>query len=661
MKHENYTSKVLLDKVARKDEKAIRYRHILANSGEVMESGEVRDLSKLYVMGRDGKLIKISDLNTNPDLQEEDYTVKAQADHGQTQVVMDNGEVGMASIPTIEKQFGYCKVWLEDDGLHARMYFADDDKLADHAWAISKEASYSIGVDWYEDGYNGVNEDIEDEVGVLREISMVLTGNDPRAHTIDHLTAKTKDEAEAHGSAETEVDVEDGKKLNKETLEMKTKDNLTPDERDAFMQELASVVDKFTTDAPESETEPTADSLEETEEAKAEAEAVETKTEDEAKEEVKAEEAKEETKEEEKGEKMETKDSMPISVITTNDTKQEAAKTASTADYLKSEQAVAAWGEALIKAQGDRKATADNFRKIAQTRDGITFSGNVEIIPDAVVNAISKQLEDEDSILGLVNKTGLSFEVAGIVTSEDAAKGHVRGETKDEEAIAASTRVFTPADLYKLMKLDHAMVKINGGLGSSAIVKYVLNELPRKLREAIDQAIVAGGIVNDDSGNTAFTAINSIVADVADSTTVYANEYTPEAGDNARATLSKAAARVTSGANRVYITTQDEFTNLENATAGGNLIFPNGIDKKNPNINGISRIITPLWLTSAMLGGYSGIVVDLDAFHVVGDTTPESLADYEIDTNKYVWEAVACIGGGLAAAGAAVGIVGDES
>ena len=158
-----------------------RFRNILANSGQIMESGEIRDLENLYVMGRDGKPIAIKALNTNPDKQTEEYTVKAQADHG----AIVEGEL----VDTIEKQFGSCKVWLESDGLHARMYFANNDALADHAFAISEDASYSTGIDWYPDGYYGVGLEIDEPIGILREISMVLTGNDPRAKTIDHVEA----------------------------------------------------------------------------------------------------------------------------------------------------------------------------------------------------------------------------------------------------------------------------------------------------------------------------------------------------------------------------------------------------------------------------------------------------------------------------------------
>ena len=123
-----------------------RFRNILANSGELMESGEIRDLDQLYVMDFDGKLVKISDLNTDPEKQTEKYSVKAQADHGEVQ--------GDYLVPSIEKVFGDCRVWLEKDGLHARMRVANTDSQAGHAWAISENACYSVGSDWFPAGYN---------------------------------------------------------------------------------------------------------------------------------------------------------------------------------------------------------------------------------------------------------------------------------------------------------------------------------------------------------------------------------------------------------------------------------------------------------------------------------------------------------------------------
>lgn len=622
-------AKVVLDaKITTK-----RYRNILANSGELMESGEKRDVRNLYVMGTDGKLYKIADLATDPDKQTEEYTVQAQADHGE---VIE----GML-VPSIEKQFGSCKVWLEEDGLHARMYFAEGDPLADHAYAISEHASYSIGMDWYPDGYFGTGYEITEPIGILREISMVLTGNDPRAKTIDSINA----DAEAQGSASDS----DGVANNiKEEKSMKKVDELTPDERKAMEAEIAGVIEKFTTDAPEDETESTAV---DTKDAEGEAEAP-------------AEKAEEPKDEEVKEEKTDALTQNVIVIKDKNTIKQEKVMTKTTDAYLKTDKAVAAWGKALLDCAGDKTKFEDAFRKQAKA-DGVDLGENVSLVPEAVINAVTEQIEDEDRIFNHVFHTGLNFEVAGTATSEGAALGHVRGKTKKEEEIEIAKRVLVPADLYKLIKLDHSMVKINGGISSSAIVRYVLREMPRKLFDAIDQAILVGGITtdSDESGETEFTALLPIIADIADAQGVYGSEYTAEAGDTARAVISKAAGRVVSGYDRTLITTEDALTDLENSLNGSFPVFPNGIDKNDPRINGIRRIITPRWLTAEMLGDYTGgIVVDLPSYHTVGDDSAERLTDYDIDTNKYVWEILACIGGGLVNKGAAVGIkASDES
>ena len=127
-----------------------RFRNIIANSGLEMESGEVRDIQNLYVMSRDSKLIRIGDLATNPEAQNEKYKVTFATDHGH------NDEVTGERVVNVEDIIGDAKVWLDKDGmLHARVYFADNDPKADHAWAVSDNASYSIGTEWFPRGRNG--------------------------------------------------------------------------------------------------------------------------------------------------------------------------------------------------------------------------------------------------------------------------------------------------------------------------------------------------------------------------------------------------------------------------------------------------------------------------------------------------------------------------
>ena len=351
-----------------KAKSARRYRNILANSGEIMESGEMRDLDQLYVMDYDGKLIKISELNSDPEKQTERYAVKAQADHGEVK----DGEI----VPTIEKQFGSCRVWLAEDGLHARMYFADNDSLADHAWAISEDASYSIGIDWYPEGYYGTGYEIDEPIGILREISMVLTGNDPRAKTIDHKPT----EAKAQGSAEAVSD-----KQHQPTGELtmsKQLDELTRDEREALGSRIAQVLDEFTADVPEDETEPTADDAPEapeTEEKPAEAEGAEK---------AEAEDEKKEEKEE-----VETKDTLnsPVVIIKDRAAKQEAA--VKTTDWLHGEAGHRAFADTLKKA-GRMGASFDAmWRQEAakhMTLDGITGLPNPAPVEQYFIDALEK-------------------------------------------------------------------------------------------------------------------------------------------------------------------------------------------------------------------------------------------------------------------------------
>lgn len=546
-----------------------RFRNILANSGDVMESGEIRDIKNLYVMGYDGKLFRIADLNPDPEKQTEEYSVKAQADHGKVELGPD-GEAAL--VPSIEKQFGSCRVWLEKDGLHARMYFADNDQLADHAYAISQDASYSIGADWYPDGYYGTGYEIEEPIGILREISMVLTGNDPRAKTIDHKAT----EAEAQGRAEVASDTNQYQPTGDSNMSRKL-DELTPDEREAMQREVAEVINRFTADVPEDETEPTADEApeaEETVEAPAEAEG-------------KAEEAEPAKEEESKEEK--TTDGMPFLVIKEKDTvKQEVVKTA---DWLHSEAGHKAFADTLRRA-GRLGATFDAMWKAEAEKhmslDGITGLPNPAPVDQMFVDG----LEKADGIISHFRWVSAKSFRVHILASESRAAGHKKGDTKVNQAVTDTTRDLLVKMVYKRLDLDATELYENPWLidfRSQELVDAIIAEIERA-------AIVGDGRSSATPDLRMFDGTRGFYSVIADcnAQNALADKYATAEGGNLYDGVVGAKGLIRTEGGQIIIAKSSVITAMLQAKANGQYLVTPGA--RIEDILGVDRVYTPGWM-----------------------------------------------------------------
>jgi len=600
-----------------------RFRNILANSGRVMESGEVRDIANLYVMGTNGELYRIADLNTNPDKQTEKYSVKAQADHGE---IVDG-----TIVPTIEKQFGSCKVWLEEDGLHARMYFADGDALADHAWAISQDASYSIGMEWYEEGYYGTGYEIDQPIGILREISMVLTGNDPRAKTIDQKpTTEEGQRATADGAGE--------QTNNSEEEQVKT-DNLTPDEnvalKRALVEELSQVVDNFTTEAPESQTEPTADSLD----AEGEAEAPEASAEPEAP----AEEAEaevEETKEEEnepqeedkvaENEAVATTDKLtsPVTIVKDRQVAQE--KVVAKYDWLHSEAGHQAFADTL-KRVGRLGARFDaEWAQVAgqhMSLDGISGLPNPAPVDQYFVDA----LENSDGIISRFEFiTAKSFRIH-VLESDSRALGHKKGDTKANQSVTDTTRDCLVKMVYKRLDLDATELYENPWLidfRSRELVDQIIRELERAAFIGDGRTAPSGSdpdyrLFDGTRGLYSIladaTANSGIGTKLASSVSVNGNLYDG---------VVEAKGEIKTEGGQYLVCKGSYITALRTAkTANGYLIQPGA---RIEDILGVERVYTPTWMDNASV---DAILVVNRAYKHGGERNIRVRADFDTSTN----------------------------
>ena len=587
-----------------------RFRNILANSGQIMESGEIRDLDNLYVMGRDGKPIAIKTLNTNPDKQTEEYTVKAQADHG----AMVDGEL----VDTIEKQFGSCKVWLENDGLHARMYFANNDSLADHAFAISEDASYSTGIDWYPDGYYGVGLEIEEPIGILREISMVLTGNDPRAKTIDH------NDAEAAGAKGSETaKAEDGKEDNiKGDIEMsETKDELTPKENVAMKQKIAEelvekaaeVVDEFTTDVPESEVQPTArDEQEDEPEAPAE----------------------------------EKKDAVVHNIninfrdravknetpVVSKDTKAESKAFRANAirDALKAS-----------NFKFDSKFN-DRLEAALKTKDGVSGLGN----PLNITNIFTEAMEKSDGILdyilhiGGTNGRGLrNNALAGSADYGNEAQGHKKGDTKVDEAITDTIRIAYDKMIYKKLALDAMEIYNNPEL-----LEFRARELFDQIKLSIERAIFIGDGRTAPSGNnpdlrmfdsSTGTGLYPIAADCAAASgygSLVASTYTVNSGDNLYDGIVGARQWIRSEGEQILVVKPSVLTAAFQAKVGNRYLIEPGATAE--DIFRVARVFAPLWMEYDTTN--DAYLLVRNGYTTTGERAPRVYPFFDVNTNSNI-------------------------
>lgn len=576
-----------VEKTDAKAESQRRFRNILANSGKEMESGESRDIANLYVMGRNGRLINVNDLNTNPDKQTEKYKVNLATNHGHWDPVSGERVVEVNDI------IGDAKVWTNDGQLYARVYFANDDDQADHAWAISDNASYSIGTEWYEDGYYGAGESIDGFVGILREISMVDTGNDPRAMTIDHKPA----EAKAQGSAEEG----DGEQINKGELEMADivkKDELTPDESAAIKRELNDVADRFTADVPESETEPTA------------------------------------RDEEEKAEAEEKKDTLrsPVIVIRDKVVKQETA--VKTADWLHGAEGHKAFADTLKKA-GRLGATFDSMWRAEcekhMNMDGISGLPN----PAPVEQYFADALEKSDGIIShfafISAKSFRANMLSAATEAQGRAQGHKKGDTKVNQSLVDTTRDLLVKMVYKRLDLDATELYEN---------PWLIDFRSRELVNAIIVELERGAIIGD--GRTApsgtdpdlriFDGTRGLYSVAADTQAqsgfgTYVADAVAVSGNLYDGTVTARGKIKTEGRQFIVAKSSVITSMLTEKTSNGYLVTPGSSIE---DLLGVTRVYTPAWMENADADAY--LIVD-NAYKMIGEQQIRVRTEFDTSTN----------------------------
>lgn len=602
-----------------KGAKERRFRNILANSGDIMESGETRDVNNFYVMGRDAKLIPIDALDKNPDQQTQDYSLNFALNHGHNDPVTGERVVGVEDI------IGDARVWLDDDGLHARVYFANDDEKANHAYAVSDNASYSIGAEHYPDGYEGAGNVIDEPIVILREISMVDTGNDPRAVTIDTKISKVAD-----GDA-----VGDNKLTTKGTTmpgNKKSIDQLTPDERVAMAKEIDDVIDKFTTDAPESETEPTARDNKDND-AKETTDDVET-AEDGAAEPTEARKSNDRVAH------------MPVIVVKDRAIRQE--KAVATKDWLTSKAGHEAFARCLKQA-GKLGATFDGLWRSELSKHATMDDITGLPTPTNIVSMFRDALEKNDGIIShfeVVNSKGLKINlITAVAGSEDLARahGHKKGDTKVNQKLANTTREILCKMVYKRLPLDAMEVWENPELidfRARELVEAIIVEIERAAIIGDGRSEPASGAADlrmFDGTSRGFISIKTDAATAASTTdttgfgNLTASTYTQVTGDNAYDTIVKARANIRKEGRQYIVAKNSWIATALTAKVGSNYLVQPGM--KIEDVLGVEQVYTPAWMDNDTNDAY--LVVD-KAYKMVGENRINTHADFDTSTNENI-------------------------
>lgn len=590
-----------------------RYRNILAASGKILESGEIRDIDNLFVMGSNGKLIRIRDLATDPDKQTETYKVNFADSHGHFD------EVTGERIVSPEDIIGDAKVWMEDDGVHARVYFANNDPKSDHDWAISDNASYSAGAEWFPDGYYGAENEIDEAIGILREISIVDTGNDPRARTIDTKTSKGSD-----GAADGDNNI---LKKGKEMPGLKKSlDALTPDERTAMGRKMTEafndIIEEFTTSAPESETQPTArDSKDEVKDAE------EAKVEEPKKDDV----------------KDSTKDTLhsPVVVIRDRVARQETQPT-KTNDWLTGDGGHKAFAKCLKQA-GKLGPTFDALwrTEVASHMSLDDISGLPT--PTNIVSMFRDALEKSDGIIRhfeFINTKGLKINLISAITGQEdlaRAHGHKKGDTKVNQELANTVRELLCKMVYKRLPLDAMDLWENPQLidfRSRELVDAIILEIERAAIIGDGRTYSGTGAdlrLYDPTTGRGFVSIKSDAAATSGFGTLTASTYTQVAGDNAYDTIVKARALIkTEG--RQYIVAKGSWVSaVLTARVGSDYLVAPGT--RIEDVLGVERVYAPTWMEGDSNDAY--LIVD-KAYKMIGQNSINSHADFDTSTNENI-------------------------
>ena len=308
----------------------------------------------------------------------------------------------------------------------------------------------------------------------------------------------------------------------------------------------------------------------------------------------------------------------------------------SSSNYLETREAMNDYAKILEKFAG---ANANEVKKA--WADHVAHKGisNVEaLLPGAMVSAISDGIEKSGTIWNILNKTGLTVRRIDAEIAGARAQGHKRGTTKKETTLTFTDRVIRAGFIYDYLKLNKEDIVENRDTG--ALVKFVLETLPKRIITELERAVVIGDGRNGDGDDK----INSFVSILEDAkNNVFATEYTPVKDEPLYKSIVKAAANIVAEGDVYLVMSKSAKAELKlSETKSGALVFPLGGD-----IAGtleVKEIFTPSWFAPE---GVQAVIFVGDAYETVGDNSIEAYTNFSLSQNKQEYLQEIYAGGAL--------------
>lgn len=319
-----------------------------------------------------------------------------------------------------------------------------------------------------------------------------------------------------------------------------------------------------------------------------------------------------------------------------------------TTDYLNTKGAVVDFANAL---QDNAGASAEDFKKAWAAKVASKGITNVEqLLPGALVSAISDGIEKAGTIWNVVNKTGLTVRRIDAETAGARAQGHKRGTTKKEMSLTFTDRVIRAGFIYDYITLNKEDIRENQDTG--ALVKFVLETLPKRIITEIERAIVLGD-GRTASGDDVIESFVSILKDAQSGT--FATEYTPAKDEPLYKSIIKAAAQIEAEGPIYAVLSKSAKADLKlSETKNGALVLPLGGDLA--GTFELKEIFTPSWFNKSNAADYQAVLFVGDAYETVGDNSIEAFTNFSLSQNKQEYLQEIYAGGALTKVKAGVAI-----